>query len=117
MGGYILRRCLAGLVTLLVASFLVFLLVAVSGNPLANLEANPHISHATIQAASIQLHLNQPLLERYWTWLTGILGGSFGTSTTGQDVGSELGTRILSRSGWWSRQRSSRRSWPSSSGW
>ena len=55
MGGYILRRCLAGLVTLLVASFLVFLLVAVSGNPLANLEANPHISQATIQAASLSV--------------------------------------------------------------
>ena len=95
MGGYILRRCLAGLLTLLVASFLVFLLVAVSGDPLANLKANPHISPATIQAARIQLHLNQPLLERYWTWLTGMLHGSFGTSTTGEDVGGQLGTRIL----------------------
>jgi peptide/nickel transport system permease protein len=95
MGGYILRRCLAGLVTLLVASFLVFLLVAVSGNPLANLYANPHISPATIQAARIQLHLNEPLLERYWTWLTGMLQGNFGTSTTGQDVGAQLGARLL----------------------
>jgi peptide/nickel transport system permease protein len=95
MGGYILRRCLAGLVTLLVASFLVFLLVAVSGNPLANLYANPHISPATIEAARIQLHLNEPLLERYWSWLTGMLHGSFGTSTTGQDVGAQLGVRIL----------------------
>jgi peptide/nickel transport system permease protein len=95
MGGYILRRCLAGLVTLLVASFLVFLLVAVSGNPLANLYANPHISPATIRAAQVQLGLNQPLLERYWTWLSGLLRGSFGTSYTGQAVGAELGTRIL----------------------
>ena len=95
MGGYILRRCLAGLVTLLVASFLVFLLVAVSGDPLANLKANPHISPATIQAARIQLHLNEPLLERYWTWLTGILSGTFGTSSTGQDVGAQLGARLM----------------------
>jgi glutathione transport system permease protein len=95
VGGYILRRCLAGLVTLLVASFLVFLLVAVSGDPLANLKANPHVSPATIQAARLQLHLDQPLLERYWTWLTGMLHGSFGTSTTGQDVASQLGTRLL----------------------
>src|SRR5580693_1370734 len=95
MGGYILRRCLAGLATLLVASFLVFLLVAVSGNPLANLYANPRISPATIAAARIQLHLNEPLLERYLTWLTGILSGSFGTSTTGQGVGAQLGTRLL----------------------
>jgi peptide/nickel transport system permease protein len=95
MSGYIIRRCLAGLVTLIVASFLVFLLVAVSGNPLANLYANPHISPATIAAAKAQLHLNEPLLQRYWTWLTGVLSGNFGTSTTGFSVGSQLGTRIL----------------------
>jgi peptide/nickel transport system permease protein len=95
MSGYIVRRILAGLVTLIVASFLVFLLVAVSGNPLANLMANPHISPATIQAAKQELHLNQPLLERYWTWLTGIVHGTFGISTTGQPVGAELGARLL----------------------
>ena len=95
MSGYIVRRILAGLATLIVASFLVFLLVAVSGNPLANLYANPHISQATIQAARLQLHLNEPLLERYWTWLTGVLHGDFGISTTGQPVGSQLGARIL----------------------
>jgi peptide/nickel transport system permease protein len=95
MSGYIVRRILAGLATLIVASFLVFLLVAVSGNPLANLYANPHISPATIQAARLQLHLNEPLLERYWTWLTGVLHGYFGTSTTGQPVGSQLGARIF----------------------
>jgi peptide/nickel transport system permease protein len=95
MGGYIVRRILAGLATLIVATFLVFLLVAVSGNPLANLYANPHISPATIAAARHQLHLDQPLLVRYWTWLTGVFRGSFGTSTTGQPVGAELGSRIL----------------------
>jgi peptide/nickel transport system permease protein len=95
MSGYIVRRILAGLATLIVASFAVFLLVAVSGNPLANLMANPHISPATIQAARLQLHLNEPLLERYWTWLTGVVHGSFGISTTGQPVGSQLGARIL----------------------
>jgi peptide/nickel transport system permease protein len=95
MSGYIIRRCLAGLVTLLVASFLVFLLVAVSGDPLANLKANPHVSPATIAAAKQQLHLDQPLLQRYWTWLTGVLHGDFGLSTTGQPVSSQLGQRIL----------------------
>jgi peptide/nickel transport system permease protein len=95
MGAYVIRRVFAGIVTLLVASFLVFLLVAISGNPLANLYANPHISRATIQAARLALHLNQPLLERYWTWLSDFVRGNFGQSTTGQSVGSELGTRLL----------------------
>jgi peptide/nickel transport system permease protein len=95
MSGFIVRRLLAGLATLVVASFLVFLLVAASGNPLAQLYANPHISPATIAAAKHQLHLDQPLLERYWTWLTGILHGDFGISTTGQPVGPQLWTRLL----------------------
>jgi peptide/nickel transport system permease protein len=95
MAGYLIRRLLAGVVTLLVASFLLFLLVAVSGNPLATLMANPHVSPATIAAARQELGLNQPLLLRYWTWLTHMLSGSFGTSTTGQPVGAELGSRLL----------------------
>ncbi|MFZ0003301.1 MAG: ABC transporter permease, partial [Trebonia sp.] len=94
MAGYLIRRSLAGLATLVVASFLLFLLVAVSGNPLATLMANPHISPATIAIARQQLGLNQPLLLRYWTWLTQMLTGNFGTSTTGQPVGPELWSRL-----------------------
>lgn len=95
MAGFLIRRVLAGILTLLVASFLLFLLVAVSGNPLATLMANPRVSPATIAAARRQLGLSQPLLLRYWTWLTHMLTGNFGTSTTGQPVGSELGQRLL----------------------
>jgi peptide/nickel transport system permease protein len=95
MAGYILRRSLAGIVTLAVASLLLFLLVAVSGNPLATLMANPHTTPATIAAARHQMGLDQPLLVRYWHWLTKMLSGSFGTSTTGQSVGSELGSRLV----------------------
>lgn len=95
VSGYLIRRALAGILTLLVASFLIFLLVAVSGNPLASLMANPHISPSTIAAARKSLGLDQPLLLRYWTWLTHMLEGNFGTSTTGLPVGSQLGTRLL----------------------
>jgi peptide/nickel transport system permease protein len=95
VAGYLIRRGLTGILTLLVASFLIFLLVAISGNPLATLMANPHVSPATIAAARRELGLDQPLLLRYWTWLTHMLEGDFGTSTTGQPVGSELGTRLI----------------------
>jgi len=92
---YILRRTVAGLVVLLIASFLVFILVALSGNPLATMEANPHISRATLAAARIALHLNQPLLERYWNWLWGLLHGTFGTSFSGQTVAPQIGHALL----------------------
>ncbi|HEY3977936.1 MAG TPA: ABC transporter permease [Streptosporangiaceae bacterium] len=95
MGAFIARRIAAGIVLLLVASFLIYLLVSLSGNPLAALEANPHIAKATIAAAREQLHLNEPLLERYWTWLTGFLQGNFGTATTGQAVGPQVVPRLL----------------------
>jgi peptide/nickel transport system permease protein len=94
MGAYILRRIAAGIVVLAVGTFFLYLLVSLSGNPLANLMANPHISPATIRAARIELHLNEPLLERYWTWLAGVLHGNFGISTTGQAVGPQIWPRM-----------------------
>ena len=95
MWTYLLRRVLAGLVVLLVLSFGVFILVSLSGNPLAALQANPGISRATIAAAAAQLHLNEPLVDRYWGWLYGLLHGSFGVSYTGQPVGSQIAQRLL----------------------
>jgi peptide/nickel transport system permease protein len=94
MGAYILRRIGAGLLVLAIGTFGLYLLVSLSGNPLANLMANPHISPATIRAARIELHLNEPLLQRYWTWLTGMLQGDFGISTLGQPVGPQIWPRM-----------------------
>ncbi len=94
MWAYILRRLGAGFLVLILASFVMFLLVSLSGNPLAQLMANPHVSKATIAAARAELHLNEPLLERYWTWLAGFAHGDFGTSTTGQLVGPQMWPRL-----------------------
>jgi len=86
---------LAGVVILFVASFFMFILTTLSGNPLSSLMANPHISPGTIAAVRNELHLNQPVLQRYWTWLTGlVLHGNFGLSTTGQAVGPQLCARM-----------------------
>jgi glutathione transport system permease protein len=94
MWAYILRRLGAGFLVLILASFVMFLLVSLSGDPLAQLRANPHISPGTIAAAKAQLHLNEPLLGRYWTWLTGFVQGDFGISTTGQPVGPQMWPRF-----------------------
>jgi peptide/nickel transport system permease protein len=92
---YLLRRLLAGVVVMLVLSFGVFILVALSGNPLAALKATPGVSRATIAAAAAQLHLNEPLADRYWRWLDGLLHGDFGSSYTGQPVGPQIAQRLL----------------------
>ena len=95
MAGYILRRALAGVITLAIASFLLFLLVAVSGNPLEALMGRPHMTQAIINSMAHQMGLDQPLLVRYWHWLTGMLTGNFGLSTTKQPVGPQLGDRLV----------------------
>jgi peptide/nickel transport system permease protein len=95
MWAYLLRRLLAGIIVLLVLSFGVFILVALSGDPLAALQATPGVSRATIAAATAQLHLNEPLIHRYWGWLGGLLHGNFGSSYTGQPVGPQIAQRLL----------------------
>ena len=95
MLAYVIRRLLIGIVVLLFASFFVFVLVAESGNPLATLQANPEISKATIRAAARQLHLNDPLLQRYWYWFSHFVRGDFGQSYSGQPVAPELGQSLL----------------------
>ncbi|MBV8481155.1 MAG: ABC transporter permease [Actinobacteria bacterium] len=94
MSAYIIRRVAAGIVVLFVASFLTYLLVAESGDPLASLRANPHVTQATIAAARSRLGLDHPLLDRYWLWLSHFVRGDFGRSTGGQAVEPQLWQRL-----------------------
>jgi peptide/nickel transport system permease protein len=78
--GFILRRLAIAIPILFVASFVVFMLVATSGDPLAGLRAQPGVSAATIKAREHELKLDQPLLQRYGNWVKGAVHGDFGES-------------------------------------
>jgi peptide/nickel transport system permease protein len=80
VAAYIVRRVLISIGVLFVASFLLYVAVASSGDPLAALRARPGISPAAIEATAQQLGLDHPVVVRWWTWLTGVLGGDWGTS-------------------------------------
>jgi peptide/nickel transport system permease protein len=95
MFAYVIRRLLISIVVLFFATILVFVLVASSGNPLALLLANPHIAHSTIVQREDLLHLNDPLWQRYWIWLSGALHGDLGTTINGQDVASQAISHLL----------------------
>ncbi len=92
---YILRRLAISVVVLLLATILVFLLVAESGNPLALLRENPHTPRSTILAREHLLHLNDPLWQRYWIWFSHAIHGDFGTSVAGVAVGPQLVAHLL----------------------
>ena len=97
MVGFVARRVLAGLVTLLVSSFVVFgALYVAPGSPLALLTGGRSLPPSAIASISAQYHLNQPFLERYWHWLINVTHGNFGESLQfRQDVASLLGPRIV----------------------
>jgi peptide/nickel transport system permease protein len=91
MLAYILRRLAIGVLLLLLASVMLFLLVHYSGDPLALLkQRTPPAPKAVIQARAALLHLNVPIWDQYWIWLTGVLHGNFGTTVQGLPVTGQL---------------------------
>lgn len=79
---YILKRMMSLLVSLIVASMLIFVVIEIiPGDPAAfmmGLNASPE----AIDALREQLGLNASLMSRYCSWVFGLLQGEFGTSYT-----------------------------------
>jgi peptide/nickel transport system permease protein len=77
--GFVARRLLLGIVVLVVVSIVVF-------------AATP----ASLAALRRQLHLDQPVLEQYWSWLSGLLRGNLGRSLAAQEpVTTLLGPKLV----------------------
>src|SRR5438045_2468209 len=95
MLAYTIRRIFIAIPVLLVSTFVVFFFVSLAGDPLSELKArHPRPPQRVIDARAHELRLDQPLLERYWHWLTGIFHGDWGPSTQNVDIGHEVWTRL-----------------------
>jgi peptide/nickel transport system permease protein len=103
---YAARRLLAAIPVLLAASVFAFVLIDVSGDPVAQLRfLQPPPEPEVIAAEEARLYLDRSIPERYWLWLTGIGGngdigllrGQFGPSARGAafDIGAEIGARFF----------------------
>lgn len=79
---YIVKRVLQGLITLLLASMLCFLLIQLApGDYLSTLKENPKISPERIEQLKQQFGLDQPSYVQYFRWLWQVVTqGNFGTS-------------------------------------
>ena len=89
MGSYIVRRVLASLLILLAASFLMFALVTLSGDPLAEFTgSNAPDKERLIQERIQTLNLDEPFLVQYFLWL----GGAIGCLVPG--MGCDLGVNL-----------------------
>ena len=77
---YIGRRLLTIIPILLITTIGVFAMQALLPGDLAATLAGPDATRAQVDSIRQTLDLNQPFVERYWTWLTHALQGNLGTS-------------------------------------
>ncbi|WP_018688306.1 ABC transporter permease [Ahrensia kielensis] len=96
MAYYIVRRLLIVLLTLWVASVIIFaMLQVIPGDP-AQLMLGINATDDSIAALRSQLGLDVPLLQRYLNWMSGMMVGDFGYSYTyGAAVGSLIAERVV----------------------
>jgi peptide/nickel transport system permease protein len=100
---FLARRLAAGLVTLIVASIVIFLATnALPGN-VASAVLGRNATPARVAALSAQLKLDRPLVDRYGSWLGGVVQGNLGESAVqlaqgatpaSASVGAEIGTPL-----------------------
>lgn len=95
MAGFLLRRALNYVVLLLLASFLTFTVASLTFSPLDSLEErNPRPPQAVIDAKRAELHLDDPIPQRYLIWVEGVVHGDFGKTLAGVPISEELGRRV-----------------------
>ncbi|WP_030175849.1 ABC transporter permease [Spirillospora albida] len=97
MAAFLLRRLVRGLVLVLLASSLAYLLAAYALRPRAELEGRtPRPPEAVIDAQLTRHNLNDrtPLADRFRVWATGVAHGSFGRTREGEPVDGELWRRL-----------------------
>jgi peptide/nickel transport system permease protein len=90
---FVVRRLLFGVLTLFIVSVVVFVLTQALEDParaILGREAQPD----SVAALQQQLGLDEPLIQQYWDWLSGLLTGDPGLSFTGLPVMDVLGDRI-----------------------
>lgn len=100
---YALRRLLVSIPVVLASTFVVFLVVTYSGDPLQDFKAqqlrqnnDPAIIAERVRAEEQFLRLDRSVPERYWLWIKGVVtAGDFGPSRDVPDIGAELGRRLV----------------------
>jgi len=95
MSGFLARRVLALLATLLAASVLVFVVMQVLPGDPAALMLGTSAQEDTLAALRRQMGLDAPVVWRYFAWIGGLMVGDFGTSYTyGVPVSELIGARV-----------------------
>ncbi|MFF4772311.1 ABC transporter permease [Microtetraspora fusca] len=91
MLAFIARRLAISCLVLLAATFIMFVLVALSGDPLADLrEQSTPQAQAQMAARTAAMRLDVPVPVRYLGWLGDLLHGNLGVDKSGNPVSAQL---------------------------
>ena len=93
--GFIVRRILFGVVTLFIASLIIFLATQALPGDAARSILGRNATPDSLAALREQLGLNKPIVTQYKDWIGGVLQGDLGTSlTASRPVTKVIGERI-----------------------
>ncbi|AOR32218.1 ABC transporter permease [Streptomyces fodineus] len=82
-GGFVLRRAVGMVVTLLAISVIVYVVFYVTPGNVAQITCGPRCSPEQVHQVAAQLKLGDPLYLRYWHFLAGLfVGEDFSTGTS-----------------------------------
>ncbi len=82
---FVIRRLLLSIPVLIATSFIIFMFVTLSGDPLAEIRMSPRVSQDTIDILTERKHLDESALVRYRYWVEDALFNNFGTTLLGND--------------------------------
>jgi peptide/nickel transport system permease protein len=89
------RRLALGLLTLFIVSIVIFAATQVLPGNAAYAVLGQHATPERVKALETKLHLDRPMVEQYWAWISGVLKGDFGESfANGDPVRQQVGRRI-----------------------
>jgi len=91
------RRTAFGVLTLFLVSIVVFVATEIlPGNAATAILGRNGTNPTRLHNLEIRLHLNRPLVDQYWTWLSGLFTGNLGRSlANGQPVWSLVEPRLV----------------------
>jgi peptide/nickel transport system permease protein len=93
---FLSRRIVVSILVLLAASFLVYILSANSGDPLAQLRTSTaRNKEEQIHQKILLLHLNVPVPIRYFLWLWGVIQGLWGHFNLGESINGQQVTAMV----------------------
>jgi peptide/nickel transport system permease protein len=96
VGTFIVRRLVAMVPLLILITFGVYALVLlIPGDPARTLAGGLNAQPAEIARIRHQLHLDEPFLAQYWSWVTQVVRGNLGTSLfQHESVATAIGNRF-----------------------